>query len=237
LREAVPTKKSTPKLSETHAGSLLSVLMNIPEPRKQRGIRHKKLSVLALSICAVASGALTFASIAEWASRCSQKMRKRLLCRYNPQTGEYDAPSEPTIRRFLQKVDADVVDAAIGAWVQSLAGLGNAIAVDGKTLRGADKVHLLSAFLGRHGVVLAQKKVDKKTNEITMVRPLLEPLDLTGKVVTLDALHTQRDTARFLAEEKGADYVFTVKNNQPLLKKDIEDLGLVSFPPSPHDDR
>ena len=65
-----------------------------------------------------------------------------------------------------------------------------------------------------------------------MVRSLLDPLDLKGRVVTLDALHTQKKTARYLVEEKQADYLFTVKDNQKTLKEDIEDLNMVAFPPS-----
>jgi predicted transposase YbfD/YdcC len=81
-------------------------------------------------------------------------------------------------------------------------------------------------------MVLAQRQVEAKTNEITTLPPLLVPLNLEGRVVTLDALHTQKETARYLVEEKGADYIFTVKKNQRTLKQDIEDLHLVDFSPS-----
>jgi predicted transposase YbfD/YdcC len=97
-----------------------------------------------------------------------------------------------------------------------------AVAVDGKTVRGAIQpdgraVHLLAAMTSG-GAVIAQREVGHKTNEITQVRPLLDGLDLAGVVITLDALHAQRDTARYLVEEKGADYIFTaVKDNQPKL--------------------
>jgi len=95
-----------------------------------------------------------------------------------------------------------------------------AIAVDGKTLRGArhdgGAVHLLSAMTHAEGATVAQRDVDQKTNEITGFRPLLENLDLTGVVITADALHAQRDHARFLAA-KGAHYVIGLKGNQPTL--------------------
>ncbi len=80
--------------------------------------------------------------------------------------------------------------------------------------------------------MLAQLEVESKTNEIPTVKPLLEPLDIEGQVVTLDALHTQRETARYIVEEKKAHYLFTVKDNQSTLKQDIHDLNLVDFPPS-----
>jgi predicted transposase YbfD/YdcC len=108
-------------------------------------------------------------------------------------------------------------------------GLLNAVAVDGKTLRGARidagrAVHLLSAMTHAEGATIAQRDVDQKTNEITGFRPLLESLDLQGVVVTADAMHTQRDHARFLVEEKGAHYVFGLKGNQPTLAEAAERL-------------
>ena len=97
-----------------------------------------------------------------------------------------------------------------------------AVALDGKTLCGARieagrQVHLVSVFTHDEGATVAQRNVDTKTNEITAFRPLLEPLDLAGCVVTADAMHTQRDHARFVVEEKQAHYLFGLKDNQPKL--------------------
>jgi len=91
--------------------------------------------------------------------------------------------------------------------------------------------------LHQEGLVVAQRAVGEKTNEISEVPRLLAPLPLEGAVVTLDAMHTQAATARYLVEEKKADYLFTVKDNQPTLKQDIADLHLESFPPSAHHGR
>ena len=147
-------------------------------------------------------------------------MLKRLGCRLNPKTRRYEPPSEPTIRRLLQLIDANAVDQAFSNWFRSLTGENIAIAIDGKTLKGArqqdgSQVHLLSAFLQQKGIVIAQCEVESTTNEIPVVKQLLEPLAIQGSVVTLDALHTQKSTAEFLVKEKGADYLFTVKDNQP----------------------
>ena len=111
------------------------------------------------------------------------------------------------------------------------------MAVDGKVVRGSadgesPATHLLSAFTHEEGSVIAQKRVADKTNEIPCVAPLLEDLDIEGAVVTLDAMHTQTETARFIVEEKKADYLLTVKDNQPTLRADIELLHLEAFPPS-----
>jgi hypothetical protein len=227
------------KLSLKNAETLTKFLLQIPEHRKPRGVRHRRRSILAVSICAIMCNAWSFAAIAEWGGRCSQNMLKRLSCRYNTKTKQYIPPSEPTIRRFLQNVDAESVDKALSSWFQSICDKDSPIAVDGKTLCGArqsngKQVHLLSAFLHEQGMVLAQTQVDRKTNEIPMVPILFDDVDLQGRVVTFDALHTQKETARYLVEDKKADYVFTVKGNQKTLKQDIVDLNLNSFPPSTH---
>ncbi len=91
-------------------------------------------------------------------------------------------------------------------------------------------MHLLSAIVHGIGTVIAQVAVDETTNEIPCIQPLLANLDIKDTVVTADALHTQRETARYLVEDKGADYVFTVKDNQPTLRQDIEMLHLEAGP-------
>ena len=111
-----------------------------------------------------------------------------------------------------------------------------ALSVDGKAVRGARRddgraVHLLAAAI--HGVpaVLAQRDVAHKTNEITQVKPLLDPLNLTGWAVTLDALHCQRETARYLVQDKNAAYVFTAaKDNQPTLVAALDALPWATVP-------
>lgn len=103
------------------------------------------------------------------------------------------------------------------------------LAVDGKSLRGAVQddgrlVHLLSVLTHEERVVIGQQEVDHKTNEIRHFRPLLENLDIAGHLVTADALHTQRDHARFLVEEKSADFFFYADGNQPKLYEAIATL-------------
>jgi len=219
------------------AGGLLEVLRTLPDPRQRRGIRHSVCSILALATCACLTGARSFEAIAQWAAELAPDVLRRVGCR-RPRP-----PSEPTFRRVLQRVDAAAVDRAVGAWVAAQGPLaGQAIAVDGKTVRGArdgaqKAPHLLSAVLHDTGLVLAQQAVGEKTNEIPCVPPLLAGLDLTGAVVTLDALHTQTETARHLVEDKHADYVLTAKDNQPTLKADIATLRLDAFPPGAHDRR
>jgi hypothetical protein len=229
------SRKETPMhLSRKQVSDLIETLKTLPDPRRKRGVRHRSLSIIALSICAVLCGCRSYIAIAQWAKHCPQKMLGRLWCRKKEQN--YIPPSEPTFRRQLQNIDVEKVDMAISDWVCRLSS-GNAIGIDGKTLKGArredgTKVHLLSAFVHQEGITIAQKEVPCKSNEIPTARPLLESLDLKGKVVTADASHTQKDLARFLVQEKQADYCFTVKDNQAFLKEAIAYLGLnEDFPP------
>ncbi|MCA1673002.1 MAG: ISAs1 family transposase, partial [Actinobacteria bacterium] len=110
------------------------------------------------------------------------------------------------------------------------------LSVDGKAVRGAIQpdgraVHLLAAMAHSVPAVLAQRDVAHKTNEITQLKPLLDPLDLTGWAVTLDALHAQRETARYLVQDKGAAYVFTaIKDNQPTLFAQLDALPWTEVP-------
>jgi hypothetical protein len=221
---------------------LLAAMASIPDHRKARGIRHKLASVLAVAAAAVLSGARSFVAIGEWAAEAPQEVLARLGCRRSPASGAHQAPDEATLRRVLQRLDADALDLAIGRWLEAQVRAGCidadalAVAVDGKTLRGAVQadgraVHLFAAMVHREGAVLAQRDVGHKDNEITEFRPLLEPLDLVGKVVTADAMHTQRDHAGFLTKEKGADYLFTVKANQPSLLDAAQALPLSAFSP------
>jgi hypothetical protein len=218
-------------------GGLIDVLEKIRDCRKKRGVRHRLVTIVAIGICATLAGAKSFQAIAQWAAEQSKELRAKLGCtRPKP-------PSEPTIRRVLSRIDADEVDRVTGAWLAKLASeKGDCVAIDGKTLRGSGSgseppVQLISALLHREGIVVAQVAVPATTNEITCVDPLLSGVDLKGAVVTGDAAHVQTATAEHLVKDKGADYVFTVKGNQPTLQKHIEDLDPGSFSPSGRNER
>jgi hypothetical protein len=217
---------------------LLDYLALLQDSRKKRGIRHSQISILAVAICALLSGSRCFIAIGEWAASLSQEMLKRLGCRYSDRLEKFVPPCESTLRRMMQRVDGDEVDGFIGQWL-SPQSQDRAVAVDGKTLRGSGgadgkQVHLLSAFLQHEKMVINQRQVDKKTNEITVFKPLLEPLDLEGKVVTADAMHTQVEHARFIVEDKKADYILPVKQNQGNLFETIRGTRDEDFSPSVH---
>lgn len=225
------------KLPLDGEGGLFEVLKTIPDPRKARGIRHGIQSVLAITVCGAMTGAKSFIALGEWAAEQSPETLKRL----GSKRGR--PPSERTIRRVLHAVDVKEVDHRTSAWVANQTQLaGRAISVDGKTVRGSrdgerKAIHLLSAVVHESSTVVAQVAVGEKTNEITHVKPLLANLNIEGAVVTADALLTQHKIADFIVKEKHADYVFTVKDNQPTMRQDIEALHLDAFPPGVHDDR
>lgn len=217
---------------------LRQLILGLPDFRTAAGKRHQLATLLSIVICATLCGARSYLAIAEWAARCSQSMLSRFRARYDKDMKTFIPPSEPTIRRVLQHINGQAVDDALTGWLMSVAqrDKNSLIAVDGKTLKGAKdssgkQVQLLSAFLCDPGVVISQRKIDSKTNEIPEIKPLLARLKIAGSIVTADAMHTQTDTARFIVEEKRADYVFTVKDNQKELNKEIRALSLESFPP------
>ncbi|MCX4853617.1 ISAs1 family transposase [Streptomyces canus] len=150
-------------------------------------------------------------------------------------------PSQATIGRVLGAVDGDALDLAVGAYLAdrhraatepapapspSASRRPRVIAVDGKALKGSARLtatrrHLLSAVTHGTVVTLAQAEVGAKTNETTHFRPLLAPLDLTGTVVTFDALHSVKANISWLVETKKAHYVAVIKTNQPTARAQL----------------
>jgi len=213
-------------------GSVLPVLAAVPDPRARRGVRHPVAVILGLAVCAVLAGARSFVAIAEWAADADQATLDGLGV-----TGV--VPCESTFRRVLQSLDADALDDAAGAWAQQrtapVSGRRRLVAVDGKTLRGSAVAgqpgrHLLAALDHARGVVLGQVDVQAKTNEIPMFAALMDRIDLAGAVITADALHAQTAHAQYLAGQRRADYLITVKRNQPGLHAQLARLPWRQIP-------
>jgi predicted transposase YbfD/YdcC len=172
-------------------------------------------------------GARSYSAIAEWGRNYGTRIAQALGF-------THATPCAATLHTIFRHVDRDEFETHLGAWADSVVGSlpatpeapEPAVALDGKTLRGAKKqgapgTHLLSALAHQVGVTLAQHAVDDKTNEITAVETILEQLVLEGRIVTMDALLTQRHVAQTIVD-KGGDYVMIVKENQPQLRADIE---------------
>lgn len=197
-----PRSLTAPDLTE-----LLTVLGSVPDPRDRRGVRHSLPRLLSTGIAAVVAGARSFAAIGEYAAAQARDDADPWLVR---------TPDESTFRRVFARVDADKLAQVLGAWLWTrtavIAGR-RVIAIDGKTVRGARRPgqaapHLVAALDQASGAVLGQLAVAAKSNEIPAVRTLLTCFDLSGAVVTVDAMHTQHDTARAITEA-GGDYLLT----------------------------
>ena len=192
---------------------LREVLEWVADPRDRRGVRHALTAVLCLAVVGVLAGCRTLGAMREHVADLEPADLGA------PGPGEGRAlPSESTIRRVLERVNADDLDARVSSWLRTRVGaIGGrrVIAVDGKTMRGArgagERAPHLPAAPGRAGgVVVGQRRVADKSNEIPALRDLLAPLDLDGAVITADAMHTQRGTAEWIIS-RGAHYVLTVK--------------------------
>jgi predicted transposase YbfD/YdcC len=204
--------------------SLLSVLTGLVDPRGRRGRRYPLVGIVAAGIAATLAGARSFAAIAQWLADQDGAVAVALGL-----DEQRRMPNESVFRRLFARLDPQVLDALIGAWMWTTTRVVSGrrvIAIDGKTVRGArsggaSAPHLVAAFDHTAGVVLGQVAVAAKTNEIPTVRTLLRILDLdgglAGAVLTIDAMHTQDDTAALITGA-GGDYVFTVKNNRPRLR-------------------
>jgi DDE_Tnp_1-associated/Transposase DDE domain len=189
--------------------------------------------VLAVAVAAVLAGAKSLAAIGEWAADAPGSVLAALGARRDPLRRVWRPPGEATVRRVLARVDPEALDQVIGRWLTeqqppspttrppppTRVAWRQAVAVDGKTLRGSGhpnpQVHLLAAMDHATGGILGQTDVDHTTNEIARFQPLLQALDLAGRVVTADALHTQREHADWLVGVKHTAYLLVVKANSP----------------------
>jgi hypothetical protein len=206
---------------------LLDLLSQVPDPRKRRGRRHQLAGLLAVGVAAVTAGSRSFAAIGQWAADAGPDVLAALGADRGP-------ADESTYRRAFALVSADVLDQVLGAWLftRAVRAAGRlVIAVDGKAVRGAKgkdgkAPHLVAALAHGIGAVLGQVAVNAKSNEIPAVRDLLAAFaGLAGAVITLDALHTQHDTAQLILG-RHADYAMTVKGNMPTLFRQLKKLVL-----------
>jgi predicted transposase YbfD/YdcC len=194
----------------------------LPDPRQAGKVVYRLNEVLLLSLLAVLAGAESFTDIARFGEK-----KLVLLRRFLPFAG--GTPPHDRLGDIFATLDAQAFQRCFADWVAALTRTPvEVIAIDGKTLRrsGAKKdkkapIHMVSAFAARQRMVLAQVKVDEKSNEIVAIPALLDMLAIEGAVVTIDAMGCQRDIARKIIDKK-ADYILALKGNQGTLREDVE---------------
>jgi predicted transposase YbfD/YdcC len=207
--------------------ALIDVLAEIPDFRQSKGKRYSLPAVLSLAVAAILCGYKSYSAIAEWGRFYGHHLVEAL----GFATGK--TPCASTLHTILSHLDKEALESRLTQWAQACLqqyreekSSYEAIAIDGKTLRGSKKqgcldAHLLSALSQRLGLTLFEQAVADKTNEIGAIEEMLKSLFLKGKVVTMDALLTQRKVAKRIVSEAG-DYVMTVKENQQELLAIIE---------------
>lgn len=193
--------------------SLLTILEEVPDPRVQATVDHDLPDILTIALCTVLCGGESFYDMEEFGEVRLAWLKTFLRLRHG-------APKHDTYNRVFQALDPEKFGECLARWTQSVrTGLGGeVVALDGKAVRralhqGEDARVIVSAWATESGLLLGQRQVRDKSNEITAVPELLRALELAGCIVTADALHCQKNIAREITEAD-ADYVLALKGNQ-----------------------
>jgi predicted transposase YbfD/YdcC len=194
------------------------------DPRVNRRKKHNLVDIIILSILAVLSGAESYNSI-ELFGRENLLFLKQFLSLKN------GIPSHDTINRVFQILNPQQFERCFMMWAQSLKDasiLEKVIAIDGKTIRGSkdsfhhkSPLHSVHAWSVENGICLGQMQCGEKTNEITTIPKILDLLAISGSIITIDAMGTQRNIAKKIVEN-GADYILSVKGNQGRLEEEVQ---------------
>ncbi len=208
--------------------SLIAAWHQITDPRKSRGVRYPLVALLVLLILAKLGGEDSLKGMADWV-----RLRGSVLVGLLKLERDH-LPHQTTYERVLDRLDLDEVEQVMSQFFARQVPPNVTVTLDGKVLRGTiaegetQGVHLLAAYTPEHGVVLLQVEVPPQSNEITAAAHLLDSLELSGRVVTGDALFTQLHLCEQIVQA-GGDYVLPVKGNQPDLRQAIAD---VFMPPA-----
>jgi predicted transposase YbfD/YdcC len=205
--------------------SIVNYFRDLADPRREtRNKKHRLIDILVIALCGTIAGCQSAVEIAAY-GRSKRGWLKTFLPLAN------GIPSHDTFSRVLQLLDAPMFRDCFVAWVRALHEhtRGQVVPIDGKTLRrsfdsagGQSALHLVSAWAAENRLVLGAIPVDGKSNEITAIPKLLEILELTGAIVTIDAMGCQKEIAAAV-RQKEADYVLAVKENHPHLYEDLSD--------------
>jgi predicted transposase YbfD/YdcC len=203
--------------------TLRDCFQDFPDPRRVHLRLHSLWDIIGLTLCATICGCDTVVEIHEYGVKKFDFLNTFL-------DFENGVPSHDTIGRVFSLVDPEKFRTSFACWTESLAQAvaGRIIAIDGKTLRRAHEkdqkpLHLVSAFAAENRLVLSQQAVDDKSNEITAIPELLKLLDVKKAIVTIDAMGCQKEIAAQI-KDQGADYVLALKDNQPTLCAEVQDM-------------
>lgn len=205
--------------------TIIEYFDTLEDPRIERTKRHALIDIIAISICAVICGADGPVDIEQYA-REKEEWLKTFLALPN------GIPSHDTIGRVLARIDPQQFQSCFLDWIADIFhhSYGEVVPIDGKTLRhsydtelGQSAIHMVSAWAATNRMVLGQLKVFEKSNEITAIPALIDLLDVTNCIITIDAMGCQKEIAAHILEKK-AEYVLTVKANQEFLQDDIRQL-------------
>jgi hypothetical protein len=219
---------------------LLDRFRQLPDPRRGHGLRHRQRFVLACAAVSTLLGACGYRAFENTCQKLTQRQLRALGCQRDEASGRYVPPSDSTFQRVLSNCDSAQIAALVGAWLaeQEISAVVQ-LAVDGKVLRGSGRhdgqpLQLLSAVTHQLRLTLDQIPLEQKSNEIPALRPLLEKVKPPpGVLVTADAMHCQQESARFITQELGGDYLFGLKGNQSsILQRASHLLAQQSFSPS-----
>jgi hypothetical protein len=214
-----PPKAERCEVTPTEFRSLVARLCQLEDPRTG-AVRHRVASTLACAAAAMLMGSKGYQGCEDKCKLLSQLQLRGLRCYRDKKTKRYVAPSDTTFFRVMNLVNPEQFEAIVSQWLldQKPTAI-DRIAVDGKVLRGSahgDKkaLGLLSAVAHQSRITLKSVPIEEKSNEIPAIKPLLENLNIQGKVITADAMHCQQETARFINQECGGEYFFGLKGNQ-----------------------
>lgn len=203
---------------------------DLPEWRRRK-VDFPLSGLVALSVCAMmCKVSLGQRDLAAFARNLSRDQLKALGCPRDRsrRIHHYIAPSESTFARMLRHLDNAALQRALLRWLDAVLGkrdpAGDQVSVDGKELLNSQGVEVVSAYSVTQGRWLGSTAVAPGSNEIPAAQEVLRQVDLEGSLVTADALNTQSETARIIVQEKGGDYLFTVKGNQPGVAKNVRQL-------------
>ena len=194
--------------------------MQVPDFRRAQGRKHTIASVFAIDTVAGLAGFESGIGAAQFAQALNQTELESLGAWFNPKTEQYEPPSKSVIYRVLEGANPAAIETVLKRWSTPRLNIGSALAADRKRLRGANRNgdgHFETATLAAHdtGLPVASHGFHDENGERAAIAALLEEVPEAGRVITVDALHTVRDTARSIVEIHNADYLMTVKANAP----------------------